>query len=112
MHGHTSLLLSRIIKNVAWEACRRLYGAESDLDALEAAIRAGDMACVNVYLNQFEVVLLLGRPDDVLKEGDRLLLRYGDQYVELAAEERQKDDAVWRRSMLRIITAQEKRVEV
>jgi len=97
---------------VAWEACRRLYGAESDLDALEAAIRAGDMACVNVYLNQFEVVLLLGRPDDVLKEGDRLLLRYGDQYVELAAEERQKDDAVWRRSMLRIITAQEKRVEV
>ena len=97
---------------MAWEACRRLYGAESDLDALEAAIRAGDMACVNVYLNQFEVVLLLGRPDDVLKEGDRLLLRYGDQYVELAAEERQKDDAVWRRSMLRIITAQEKRVEV
>ena len=97
---------------MAWEACRRLYGAESDLDALEAAIRAGDMACVNVYLNQFEVVLLLGRPDDVLKEADRLLLRYGDQYVELAAEERQKDDAVWRRSMLRIITAQEKRVEV
>ena len=97
---------------MAWEACRRLYGAESDLDALEAAIRAGDMACVNVYLNQFEVVLLLGRPDDVLREGDRLLLRYGDQYVELTAEERQKDDAAWRRSMLRIIATQEKRVGV
>jgi hypothetical protein len=97
---------------VAWEACRRLYNAESDLDALEAAIRAGDMACVNVYLNQFEVVLLLGEPDDILREGDRLLLRYGDQYVELTAEERQKDDAAWRRSVLRIITMQEKRVEV
>ena len=96
---------------MAWEACRRLYNAESDLEALEAAIRAGDMACVNVYLNQFEVVLLLGRPDGVLREGDRLLLRYGDQYVELTAEEREREDSVWRRSILRIITTQEKRVE-
>jgi len=112
MQGHTSLLFSRIIKNVAWEACRRLYNAESDLDTLEAAIRASDMACVNVYINQFETVLLLGRPDDVLREGDRLLLRYGDQYVELIAEEREKDDATWRRAMLRIITTREKRVEL
>jgi len=97
---------------VAWEACRRLYSAESDLDALEAAIRAGDAACVNVYLNQFEAILLLGLPDDVLREGDRLLLRYGDQYVELAAEEREKEDSVARRSMLRIITTKEKRVEL
>jgi len=97
---------------VAWEACRRLYGAESDLDALEAAIRAGDIACVNVYLNQFEVILLLGRPDDLLREGDRLLLRYGDQYVELVAEEREKEDAVQRRAVLRIITSKEKRVEL
>jgi RecB family endonuclease NucS len=111
MHGHTSLLSSVVIKNVAWEACRRFYYAETDLDALEAAIRSGDMACVNVYINQFETVLLLGRPDDVLREGDRLLLRYGDQYVELTAEERQKEDSTWRRSMLRIITTQEKRVE-
>ena len=95
---------------MAWEACRRLYGAESDLDALEAAIRSGDMACVNAYINQFEVVLLLGRPDDVLREGDRLLLRYGDQYVELIAEERQREDSMWRRAMLRIITTEEKRV--
>jgi hypothetical protein len=97
---------------VAWEACRRLYGAESDLDALEAAIRAGDTACVNVYLNQFETILLLGEPDDVLREGDRLLLRYGGQFVELTAEEREKEDAVMRRAMLRIITTQEKRVEL
>jgi hypothetical protein len=96
---------------VAWEACRRLYSAERDLEALEAAVRAGDMACVNVYLNQFEVVLLLGRPDDVLHEGGRLLLRYGDQYVELSVEEKEKEDAIWRRSILRIITTQEKRVE-
>ena len=97
---------------MAWEACRRLYNAESDLDTLEAAIRASDMACVNVYINQFETVLLLGRPDDVLREGDRLLLRYGDQYVELIAEEREKDDATWRRAMLRIITTRDKRVEL
>ena len=97
---------------MAWEACKRFYNAESDLDALETAIRAGDMACINVYLNQFEVVLLLGKPDDVLREGDRLLLRYGDQYVELMAEEREREDSVWRRSILRIITTQEKRVEV
>jgi hypothetical protein len=96
---------------VAWEACRRLYNAESDLDALEAAIKAGDMACVNVYLNQFETILLLGRPDDVLREGDRLLLRYGSQYVELTPEEREREDSVLRRSILRIITMQEKRVE-
>ena len=96
---------------MAWEACRRLYGAESDLDALKAAIRNGDMACVNVYLNHFETILLLGKPDDVLREGDRLLLRYGDQYVELTAEEREKEDSTLRRSMLRIITTQEKRVE-
>ena len=55
--------------------------------------------------------MLLGKPDDVLREGDRLLLRYGDQYVELTAEEREREDSVWRRSMLRIITTQEKRVE-
>jgi len=96
---------------MAWEACKRFYNAESDLDALEAAIRAGDMACVNVYINQFETILLLGRPDDVLREGDRLLLRYGDQYVELTAEEREKDDTMLRRAMLRIIATQEKRVE-
>jgi hypothetical protein len=97
---------------VAWEACRRLYNAEKDLDALEAAIRSGDMACVNVYLNQFETILLLGKPDDVLREGDRLLLRYGDEYVELTAEEKMREDSVWRRSMLRIIVSEEKRVEV
>jgi hypothetical protein len=97
---------------VAWEACRRLYNAEKDLDALEAAIRSGDMACVNVYLNQFETILLLGKPDDVLREGDRLLLRYGDEYVELAVEEKMREDSVWRRSMLRIIASNEKRVEV
>ncbi len=97
---------------MAWEACRRLYNAESDLDALEAAIKAGDIACVNVYLNQFEVILLLGRPDDVLREGDRLLLRYGDQYVELAAEEERREESTARRSMLRIITTREKRVEL
>jgi len=95
---------------VAWEACRRLYNADSDLDVLDTAIRAGDMACVNAYINQFEVVLLLGKPDDVLREGDRLLLRYGDQYVELIAEERQREDSMWRRAMLRIITTEEKRV--
>ncbi len=97
---------------MAWEACRRLYNAESDLDALEAAIRAGDMACVNVYINQFEVILLLGRPDDVLREGDRLLLRYGDQYAELTAEEERREESTARRSMLRIITTREKRVEL
>lgn len=97
---------------MAWEACRRLYNAEKDLDALEAAIRSGDMACVNVYLNQFETILLLGKPDDVLREGDRLLLRYGDEYVELAVEEKMREDSVWRRSMLRIIASNEKRVEV
>jgi hypothetical protein len=96
---------------MAWEACRRLYGAESDLDALEAAIRASDMACVNVYLNHFETILMLGRPDDVLREGDRLLLRYGDHYVELTAEEHEKEDSVARRSILRMITTREKRVE-
>ena len=95
---------------MAWEACRRLYNADSDLDVLDTAIRAGDMACVNAYINQFEVVLLLGKPDDVLREGDRLLLRYGDQYVELIAEERQREDSMWRRAMLRIITTEEKRV--
>jgi tRNA threonylcarbamoyladenosine modification (KEOPS) complex Cgi121 subunit len=97
---------------MAWEACRRLYGAKSDLDALESAIRRGDTACVNVYLNQFETILLLGHPDDVLREGDRLLLRYGDQYVELTTEEREKEDSVTRRAMLRIITSKEKRVEL
>ena len=97
---------------MAWEACRKLYNAASDLDALEASIRAGDMACVNVYLNQFETILLLGRPDDILREGDRLLLRYGDRYVELSAEEREKDDAIQRRAVLRIITTREKRVEL
>ena len=69
------------------------------------------MACVNVYLNQFETILLLGKPDDVLREGDRLLLRYGDQYVELSVEEREREDVVQRRAMLRIIATQEKRVE-
>ena len=112
MHGHTSLLFSRIIKNVAWEACRRLYSAESDLDALKEALKRGDVACVNVYLNQFETVLLLEKPDDILDEGDRLLLRYGDQYVELTAEEREREDAVQRRAVLRIITSREKRVEL
>ena len=101
----------RYKEGVTWEACRRLYNAESDIDALEAAIRAGDMACVNVYLNHFETILMLGRPDDVLREGDRLLLRYGDQYVEFTAEEHEKEDSVTRRSMLRIITTREKRVE-
>ena len=96
---------------MAWEACKRFYNAESDLDTLEAAIRAGDVACVNVYINQFETILLLGRPDDVLREGDRLLLRYGNQYVELTAEEREREDAVQRRAILRIITSREKRVE-
>jgi len=70
------------------------------------------MACVNVYLNQFETILLLGKPDDVLREGDRLLLRYGDQYVELSVEEREREDVVQRRAMLRIIATQEKRVEL
>jgi hypothetical protein len=97
---------------MAWEACRRLYSAGTDLDALEAAIRANDVACLNVYLNQFETILLLGKPDDVLKEGDRLLLRYGDQYVELTAEEREKEDSVTRRAVLRLITTKEKRVEL
>lgn len=95
---------------MAWEACRRLHGGSSDLDVLEAAVRSGDAACVNAYINQFEVVLLLGKPDDVLREGDRLILRYGDQYVELIAEERQREDSMWRRAMLRIITTEEKRV--
>jgi hypothetical protein len=111
MQGHTSLLLYRVIKNVAWEACRRLYGAERDVDALKEALRRGDVACVNVYLNQFETILLLSKPNDVLDEGDRLLLRYGDQYVELVAEEREREDSVQRRVILRIITTQEKRVE-
>jgi hypothetical protein len=97
---------------VAWEACRQLYNAETDLDALESAIRAGDAACVNVYLNNFEVVLLLGRPDDVLREGDRLLLRYGDQYVELVPKEERREESILRRSFLRIITTKEKRVEL
>jgi hypothetical protein len=96
---------------VAWEACRRLYGAESDLDAVKEALRRGDAACINVYLNQFETILLLERPDDVLDEGDRLLLRYGDQYVELVVEEERKEESTVRRSMLRIITTREKRVE-
>jgi hypothetical protein len=97
---------------VAWEACRRLYGAESDIDAFKEALKRGDVACVNVYLNQFETVLLLSKPDDALDEGDRLLLRYGDQYVELVVEEREKEESVVRRSMLRIITTREKRVGV
>ena len=109
--GHTSLLFFRIIKNMAWEACKRLYNAERDIDALKEALKRGDVACVNGYINQFDTILLLGKPDDVLEEGDRLLLRYGSEYVELVAEERQKDDSVWRRSILRIITTQEKRVE-
>jgi hypothetical protein len=96
---------------VAWEACRRLYNAERDVDALKESLRRGDVACVNVYLNQFETVLLLSKPDDVLDEGDRLLLRYGDQYVELVVEEREKEDTTTRKVMLRIITTQEKRVE-
>jgi hypothetical protein len=111
MQGHTSLLFYSIIKNMAWEACKKLYGAERDIDALKEALRRGDMACVNGYLNQFDVILLLGKPDDVLDEGDRLLLRYGSEYVELLVEERQKEDSVWRRSILRLITAGEKRVE-
>lgn len=97
---------------MAWEACRRLYGAESDIDAFKEALKRGDVACVNVYLNQFETVLLLSKPDDALDEGDRLLLRYGDQYVELVVEEREKEESVVRRSMLRIITTREKRVGV
>ncbi len=97
---------------MAWEACLALYNAESDLDALEAAIRAGDMACVSVYLNHFETILLLGRPDDVLREGDRLLLRYGSEYVELAPREERVEDSIRRRAMLRIITTREKRVEL
>ncbi len=97
---------------MAWEACRRLYNAESDLDALKKALKHGDMACVNVWLNQFEVILLLGKPDDVLDEGDRLLLRYGSEYVELVAEERQKEESVQRRAILQLITTREKRVEL
>jgi hypothetical protein len=96
---------------VAWEACRKLYGAERDIDALKEALKRGDMACANAYLNQFSVILLLGKPDDVLDEGDRLLLRYGSEYVELVTEEWQKEDTVWRRSILKLITTQEKRVE-
>jgi len=97
---------------VAWEACKKLYGAESDLDAFKEALKRGDVACVNVYINQFETILLLEKPDDILDEGDRLLLRYGDQYVELVTEEREREDAVQRRAMLRIIATQEKRVEL
>ena len=97
---------------MACEACRRLYNVERDVDALKEALKHGDVACINVYINQFEVILLLGKPDDVLDEGDRLLLRYGDQYVELVAEEREREDSVIRRAMLRIITTQEKRVEL
>jgi hypothetical protein len=97
---------------MAWEACRQLYNAESDIDALETAIRAGDMACVNVYLNHFETILLLGKPDDVLREGDRLLLRYGNQYVELTPREERREESTLRRAFLRIITTQEKRVEL
>ncbi len=96
---------------MAWEACKKLYGAERDVDALKEALKRGDVACVNVYLNQFEIILLLSKPDDVLDEGDRLLLRYGDQYVELVVEEREKEESVVRRSILRMITTQEKRVE-
>ncbi len=96
---------------MAWEACKKLYNADSDLDALKKALKHGDMACVNAYLNQFEVILLLGKPDDVLDEGDRLLLRYGSEYVELVAEERQKEESVQRRAILQLITTQEKRVE-
>ena len=96
---------------MAWEACKKLYGAESDIDALKEALKRGDVACVNSYINQFDVILLLGKPDDVLEEGDRLLLRYGSEYVELLVEEKQKEDSAWRRSILRIITAGEKRVE-
>jgi hypothetical protein len=96
---------------VAWEACKKLYGVERDIDALKEALKRGDVACVNTYLNQFDVILLLGKPDDVLDEGDRLLLRYGSEYVELVAEERQKEDSVWRRSMLKLVTTGEKRVE-
>ncbi len=97
---------------MAWEACKQLYNAETDLDALETAIRAGDVACVNAYLNHFETILLLGKPEDVLREGDRLLLRYGNQYVELVPREERREDTVTRRSILRIIVAQEKRVEL
>ncbi|MFZ8811345.1 MAG: hypothetical protein ACO2PN_24980 [Pyrobaculum sp.] len=96
---------------MAWEACKKLYSAERDVDAFKEALRRGDVACVNVYLNQFETVLLLSKPDDVLDEGDRLLLRYGGEYVELVVEEREKEESVARRAMLRIITTQEKRVE-
>jgi hypothetical protein len=96
---------------VAWEACKKLYGAERDVDALREALKRGDMACVNTWLNQFETILLLGRPDDVLDEGDRLLLRYGDAYVDWVVEERQKEDSVLRRSILTVIATGEKRVE-
>jgi len=96
---------------VAWEACRQLYNASSDLEALKEALKRGDMACVNVWLNQFDTILLMGKPDDVLDEGDRLLLRYGSEYVEWLIEEKQKEDSTWRRSILKIITTGEKRVE-
>jgi len=96
---------------VAWEACKKLYGAERDIDAIKEALKRGDMACVNAWLNQFDTILLLGKPDDVLDEGDRLLLRYGGEYVEWLVEEKQKEDSTWRRSILRIITTGEKRVE-
>jgi len=96
---------------MAWEACRQLYNASSDLETLKEALKRGDMACVNAWLNQFDTILLLGKPDDVLDEGDRLLLRYGSEYVEWLIEEKQKEDSTWRRSILRIITTQEKRVE-
>ena len=96
---------------MAWEACRQLYNASSDLEALKEALKRGDMACVNVWLNQFDTILLMGKPDDVLDEGDRLLLRYGSEYVEWLIEEKQKEDSTWRRSILKIITTGEKRVE-
>ena len=97
---------------MAWEACKRLYGAEKDLDAFEEALRRGDVACVNTYINTFETILLLERPEEVLREGNRILLRYGDAYLEVAAEEEKREEGgVARRAFLRVITKGEKRVE-
>jgi len=98
---------------VAWEACRRLYNAEKDLDALEEALRRGDVACVNAYINTFETILLLERPDELLREGGRIFARYGDAYLEITAEEKELEEGgTSRRALLRIITRGEKRVEL